>query len=150
MIFRKTTGRLLQLILICHIVFWLAAFSLQAAEPVNGFATEAKEQVSAYSQEPEGVKGVAVYYAKRFQGRRTHSGEIFDHKKLTAAHPSLPHGTRVKLINIANGKSVVVKVNDRCRIRRFELVDLTRAAAQKLGFYGKGAASVMIIPLTEG
>lgn len=149
MISKKTTGRLIWLILLCHIAFGIAACSLRADEPAKTLTNEKKEKVSANPQEPEGVEGVALYYAKRYQGRRTRSGEIFDHKKLTAAHPNLPYGTRVKVLNIANERSVVVTINDHCRKRSFELIDLTRAAAQKLGFLGKGSAKVMIIPLPE-
>lgn len=149
MISKKTTGRLIWLILICHIAFWVSAHSLQAEEPVKTLTTESEEMVSSNPQEPEGVEGVAIYYAKKYQGRRTRSGEIFDHNKLTAAHPSLPNRTRVKVINIANDRSVVVTINDRCRKRSFELIDLSRTAAQKLGFLGKGTAKVMIIPLPE-
>lgn len=149
MIAGKTAGRLIWLMLICHVFLFAAVCQLQAEEPAVAAKTDAEEKSSLNPREPEGVQGVAVYYAQRYQGRRTHSGEIFDHSKLTAAHPSLPHGTRVKVVNIANGRSVVVTVNDRCRKRSFEIIDLTRAAAQKLGFYGRGSAKVRIIPLPE-
>jgi len=69
--------------------------------------------------------------------------------KLTAAHPDLPHGTRVKVINLANKKEVVVTINDRCRRRKTPIIDLSRAAAGKLGFLGKGAAKVLIVPLAK-
>ncbi|HQP31076.1 MAG TPA: septal ring lytic transglycosylase RlpA family protein [Deltaproteobacteria bacterium] len=75
--------------------------------------------------------------------------DIFDHDKLTAAHPSLPYCSKIKVVNPANGKSVVVTVNDRCRRRDFEIIDLTRRAAQELGFYGKGSARVKNMPLPE-
>jgi rare lipoprotein A len=149
MIYRKTAGRFIWLILICHIAFGIAVYPLYAEEPAKTSASEAKDELSSNPQEPEGVKGVAVYYAKRYQGRRTQSGEKLDHNKLTAAHPSLPHGTRVKVVNLANDRSVVVKINDRCRKRSFEIIDLTRAGAQKLGFFGRGSAKVRIIPLPE-
>ncbi len=149
MVSKKTTERLIWLILLCHIAFGIAAHSLQAEEPANTLKNEKREKVSANPRESEGVEGLAIYYAKRYQGRRTSSGEIFDHKKLTAAHPNLPYGTRVKVLNIANERSVVVTINDHCRKRSFELIDLTRAAARKLGFLGQGSAKVMIIPLPE-
>jgi rare lipoprotein A len=149
MISKKTTGWLLWLILICHLAFWITANPLQAEEPAKTLANGNEEKVSAKPQEPEGTEGIAVYYARRYQGRRTHSGERFDHNKLTAAHPSLPYGTRVNVINIANKRSIVVTINDRCRKGNIELIDLTRAAARKLGFLGKGSAKVMIIPLPE-
>lgn len=97
----------------------------------------------------EGVTGTAFYYAKRYNGRRTNSGVRYDPAKLTAAHPYLPHGTRVKVINLANKKEVVVTINDRCRKRKKPVIDLSRAAAGKLGFLGKGAARVRIIPLGQ-
>lgn len=99
--------------------------------------------------ESEGVEGFAAYYAKRYNGRRTNSGQRHDPKKLTAAHPTLPHGTKVKVINLANDKEVVVTINDRCRQRKTPFIDLSRAAAKELGFLGKGMTRVRIIPLPE-
>lgn len=104
---------------------------------------------AAASPVAEGVEGIAAYYAKRFNGRRTNSGHRYDPEKLTAAHPTLPHGTRVRVINLHNGKDVVVTINDRCRPRKRPFIDLSRAAARALGFLGKGSTPVRIIPLTE-
>lgn len=146
---RKTAGHLILLITICLIFFGCAVHTLQAEEPVKISPDQATEPAALDPLPTEGVEGVAVYYAKRFQGRRTNSGQAFDHNKLTAAHPNLPHGTKVKVINLANDKSVVVTINDRCRKRSYEIIDLTRKAAQELGFYGKGSAKVKIIPLPE-
>lgn len=99
----------------------------------------------------EGAEGVAAYYAKRYNGRKTNSGALYDPEKLTAAHPDLPFGTRVKVVNLANGREVTVTINDRCRKRSFPFIDLSRAAARKIGFLGKGTAKVRIIPLpSEG
>jgi len=149
MVSMKKMGRLVGLVLLCHIAFGAAACPVPAEEPARAPAGESKEEASADLQEPEGVEGVAVYYAKRYQGRKTSSGERFDHQKLTAAHPTIPNGTRVKLINLANDRSVVVTVNDRCRKRSFEIIDVSRAAAKELGFLGARKARVMIIPLPE-
>jgi len=148
-ILKKMTEPLLWLILICHMSLGCAVHTLQAEEPGETTPDPTTEMTSSNPIQTEGVEGVAAYYAKRFQGRRTNSGEIFDHNKLTAAHPSLPPGTKVKVINLANGKSVVVTINDRCSKRSFEIIDLTRKAAQELGFYGKGTAKVKIIPLPQ-
>ncbi len=63
--------------------------------------------------------------------------------------PTLPLGTRVKVINLANDRSVVVTVNDRCRSHSFEFIDLSRAAARELGFFGRGMAQVRIVPMIE-
>lgn len=93
--------------------------------------------------------GIASYYAKKFHGRATTSGERYHPEKMTAAHQSLPLGTRVLVKNLANDKEVTVVVNDRCRKKSVPFIDLSRAAARKLGFLGEGKAKVAIIPLTE-
>jgi len=100
-------------------------------------------------EDSEGEEGTASYYAKRYQNRRTNSGVRYDAAKLTAAHPSLPHGTRVKVVNLANDKEVIVTINDRCRPRSEPFIDLSRSAAKQLGFLGKGKTRVRIIPLDE-
>jgi rare lipoprotein A len=66
---------------------------------------------------------------------------------LTAAHPTIPHRARVKIVNLANNRSVVVKVNDRCPKCSFEIIDLSREAARRLGFLKEGTAIVRIIPI---
>lgn len=93
---------------------------------------------------PTGAEGVARYYAKRYHGKKTSSGEIYSSKKLTAAHPSLPLGTRVKVVNLDNKKSVIVKINDRCREHEDVFIDLSRQAARKIGMIKKGKANVRI------
>ncbi len=90
--------------------------------------------------------GVATYYASRFTGRKTTSGQRYHPDKLTAAHAELHLGTIVKIQNIANGLTVSVIVNDRCRARSFQLIDLSRAAAKEIGLWGKGATKVRIMP----
>ncbi len=94
-----------------------------------------------------GKKGIATYYAKKYSGKRTASGSRYSPRKLTAAHQNLPLGTKVRVVNLANQREVLVTVNDRCRERSFPFIDLSRAAAEKLGFFGKGTAQVQIIPL---
>lgn len=101
-------------------------------------------------EQSEGMQGIASYYAKRFNGRRTASGAVYDPNKLTAAHQALPFGTQVKVVNLANGREVTVTVNDRCRPRSFPFIDLSRAAAERLGFFGKGITKVRIIPMGRG
>ena len=96
------------------------------------------------------VVGIASYYAKKFHGRPTTSGERYHPEKMTAAHHSLPLGTRVRVRNLANDKEVTVVVNDRCRKKSIPFIDLSRAAAKKLGFFGAGIANVAITPLAEG
>lgn len=101
------------------------------------------------SDDSAGEEGTASYYAKRYQNRRTSSGERYDAVKLTAAHPTLPHGTRVRVINLTNDKEVIVTINDRCRPHSGPFIDLSRSAAKKLGFLGKGKTRVRIIPLDK-
>lgn len=88
--------------------------------------------------------GVASYYAKRFNGRRTSSGEIFNHQKLTCAHKTLPFGTVLVLTNLRNNKKVTVKVNDRLPQKSKRTVDLTLKAAKELDFITKGLTKVKI------
>src|SRR5438045_4371757 len=94
-------------------------------------------------QEPAANKskvlvGTASYYADKFNGRQTASGEIYDGKKLTAACNSLPLGTWIRVTNLSNSRSVVVKTNDRLHPKMQRVVDMSRAAAEKLGYIGKG------------
>lgn len=93
---------------------------------------------------PDGAEGTARYYAKRYHGKRTTSGEIYNSKKLTAAHPSLPLGTKVRVVNLDNKKSVIVKINDRCLEHEDVFIDLSRQAASKIGMTKKGKANVRI------
>jgi rare lipoprotein A len=92
----------------------------------------------------EAQTGIAVYYSDYFQGRPVASGETFDQEKLTAAHNGLPYGTKVKVTNLANDKSVVVTINDRMRSNTKVLIDVTRSAAETLGFVKEGRAQVRV------
>lgn len=91
--------------------------------------------------------GIASWYGPRFHGRRTASGERFDMHAMTAAHRSLPFGTRARVRNPANGQEVVVRINDRGPFTRGRIVDLSRAAARLLGI--AGIAPVELQPLTD-
>ena len=93
--------------------------------------------------------GFASYYAKRFEGRKTTSGQRYHPEKMTAAHYSLPLGTVVRVVNTATNQEVHVTVNDRCARKPFPFIDLSRAAAKKIGLWGKGKIKVAIIPLLE-
>jgi rare lipoprotein A len=94
-----------------------------------------------------GYMSRATYYAKRFDGRLTITDERYDPSLLTAATHDLPLGTMARVINPKNGREVVVRINDRPRKRKFPLIDLSRAAAKKLGFLSKGIITVRVIPL---
>jgi len=136
------------------IIFFILATLLAPLQLLHLHAEELSARIPVSSsdlkqEDSEGEEGTAGYYAKRYQNRRTNSGKRYDAAKLTAAHPSLPHGTRVKVINLANGKEVIVTINDRCRPRSAPFIDLSRSAAQQLGFLGRGKTRVRIIPLNE-
>ncbi len=88
--------------------------------------------------------GTASYYANKFHGRRTANGEIFSQKKLTAACNKLPLGTWIRVTNLTNKRSVVVKVNDRLHKKNKRLVDLTREAAKRLNFMKSGLIKVKV------
>ncbi|MBC7963667.1 MAG: septal ring lytic transglycosylase RlpA family protein [Steroidobacteraceae bacterium] len=107
------------------------------------------EKLLQKSSSFESVEGVASYYARRFEGRRTTSGHRYNPDKMTAAHQSLPLGTVVRVLNPATRQEVHVTINDRCAPKRFHFIDLSRAAAKKIGLLGKGKIKVVIIPLLE-
>ena len=96
----------------------------------------------AYAQELKDSIGNASYYADKFNGRKTASGEKFDNDKLTAAHRTLPFNTLLLVTNPKNGKEVVVKVNDRGPYSKNRIVDLSKAAAGELGIVKSGVAKV--------
>lgn len=122
---------------------------LQAEEISQDVEKGQGGQVVTTEEKAAGVEGIATYYAKRYNGRKTNSGERYKPEKLTAAHPSFPLGTKVKVVNLDNRNEVIVRINDRCRKRKTHNIDLSRAAAKKLGFFGKGMARVLIIPVEE-
>jgi rare lipoprotein A len=89
-------------------------------------------------------EGVASYYGKEFNGRRTASGQRYSDRKFTAAHRKLPFGTMVKVTNLYNGKSVTVRVNDRGPFKKGRIIDLSYAAARAIGIVGAGTGRVRI------
>ncbi len=145
--------RLALFVALCQLLSPLHTLPLQAQEESVQNSQEtlqkSKEKTDRSDETVAGEEGLASYYAKRYNGRKTHSGARYKPEGLTAASPYLPMGCRVKVINMANGEEVLVTVNDRCRKRKAPFIDLSRAAARKLGFLGKGTARVRIIPQEE-
>jgi rare lipoprotein A len=90
------------------------------------------------------AEGMASWYGPGFHGRRTASGERFDQNALTAAHPSLPFGTRVRVVSVANGREVTVRINDRGPHAAGRIIDLARAAAQRLDMIEAGVVPVRL------
>jgi len=93
--------------------------------------------------------GLASWYGPKFHGKLTASGEVFNQEKFTAAHPTLPWGSRVKVTNLDNGKSVDVRINDRGPFKRGRIIDVSRAAAKALGMMGRGITTVRVEWLSD-
>jgi rare lipoprotein A len=89
-------------------------------------------------------KGLASYYADSYEGKTTANGEIYRQGKITAAHKTLPFGTKVEVTNLSNNKSVVVRINDRGPFIRGRIIDLTKTAAREIDMVGAGVAKVKI------
>ncbi len=106
--------------------------------------------VAAVTAEAQVQTGKASYYADRFEGKPTASGEKYRHNKLTAAHKTLPFGTRVRVTNLANQAWVEVVINDRGPFVEDRIIDLSRAAAEKLGFIVQGIAEVKVEVIDPG
>ena len=98
----------------------------------------------------ETERGGASWYGARFHRRRTASGELFDMRALTAAHRTLPFGTRVCVRSLLTGRAVEVRINDRGPFHPGRVIDLSQAAAEKLGSKGLGIKQVALAPLTQG
>lgn len=139
-------------------------FLLAAAAATPGYAQEVETEPEAEVETPPVVEtfkppeiirqiqsGLATFYHAAFHGRRTASGEKLDNNAFTAAHRTLPFGTRVRVINLSNNRSVVVRVNDRGPMLRDRVLDLTQRAARELGFLLHGITRVEfeVIPAEE-
>ncbi|GIT98489.1 septal ring lytic transglycosylase RlpA family protein [Sulfurovum sp. TSL1] len=141
------------------ILLSLALFSVGCSKPSVPDKKKSKAEASfdnRYNDEKYCVAknanveiGIASYYANAMNGRRTASGEIYDSKKYTAAHRSLPFGTMIRVTMLQNGKSVIVKVNDRGSYVKGRVIDLSFASAQKLGLIRAGIAKVKIEKLEK-
>ncbi len=112
------------------------------------FVTEAQQDttrpVNKTSGKPKIQYGMASFYSNKFNGRKTANGEIFNNQKLTAAHNTLPLGTYVRVTNLRNKRSVIVRINDRLHHKNKRIIDLSRLAASKLGFISSGLTRVKL------
>jgi len=106
-----------------------------------GCASEASARRAARPGDVQ--EGMASYYGKGFVGKRTANGERFDPNQMTAAHKTMPFGTRVRVTR-TSGQSVVVRVNDRCGCTHGRIIDVTEGAARKLGMIRSGIAKVRL------
>ena len=96
------------------------------------------------------LKGIASWYGSVFNGRKTASGETFDMYAMTACHPTLPFGSKVRVIDLSNHKSVVVRITDRGDLLNKRIIDLSYAAAQKLEMTKNGLARVKLEIISLG
>ncbi len=124
-------------------LFSLALVVVVSACVVLG-AAPTRAELSSGDDDPEPAVGRASYYGPGFAGRRTASGAIFHPERLTAAHRSLPLGTKVRVTNLHNGESVLVTINDRGPFVRGRQIDLSMGAARQIGMLGRGVAQVLI------
>ena len=132
---------------------WPAHSAASAASPSSGDSSDAmekqkpKQSKAKAKTEGKGDRsaqrhGLASYYSKHLAGRKTSSGQPYDPTAMTAAHRSLPMGTKLKVVNPKNDKSVVVTVNDRGPVPKNRMIDLSGAAAKQLGMTRAGVTKV--------
>jgi rare lipoprotein A len=121
-----------------------------AREPQVGAPVDVSGPESAEATAPPAFQvGIASYYARRFRGRKTANGERYDPSRLTAAHRTLPFGTLVE-VRRRDGRSVVVRINDRGPYVQGRIIDLSRKAADLLGMLHDGMVEVELVPLPPG
>ena len=124
-------------------------------EPLHRFANNpysvlGRDYVPQRTIEPYRARGIGSWYGRKFHGQKTSSGEPYDMYGMTAAHPTLPIPSYVRVSNPANGRSVVVRVNDRGPFHAGRLIDLSWTAAYKLGYIGQGSTVVEVESLLPG
>ena len=132
-----------------RLVLWtvlLIGFFANGSEAFAKPALTSMAALSASSRQPVGYKetGLAAIYADAHDGHVTASGEVYDKAKLTTAHKTLPFGTKVKVTNPKNDKSVILLVNDRGPVQGARILDISSAAASRLGFGDRGVHEVTL------
>ena len=120
-----------------------SSFVRFTSKPVISYTKNKNDASTDYSVAAgQTFRGKASYYADEFNGRQTSSGEIFDMNDFTAAHKTLPFGTVVEVKNLSNGKTVIVKINDRGPFVLDRIIDLSKAAAKQIDLIRTGTADV--------
>jgi len=117
---------------------------LGGAAPLSTIANAPTPSDNLIARVVRVISGIASWYGPGFHGNRSASGEIFDQNALTAAHLTLPFGTQVRVTNLSNGQSVVVRINDRGPFTGNRVIDVSKAAAQRIGMTGTGVAPVKL------
>src|SRR5437016_11841587 len=125
------------------------------AEPLHRYANRpyqvfGKDYVPLAFVQPYSQRGTASWYGKKFHGQRTASGEPYDMYAMTAAHPTLPIPSYARVTRVATGRSVIVRINDRGPFHQGRMIDLSYAAALKLGFAQLGSAEVELESIEPG
>jgi rare lipoprotein A len=138
---RRSNGFAPTVALIALLSF-LSACASEPARPTPGRASEDGPKLAAVANGSQ--VGVASWYGGKFHGRTTASGEPYDMHAMTAAHPSLPFGTKVRVTNLENGRSAVLRINDRGPFAKRRIIDVSRHAAEHLGFLKAGLAKVQV------
>ena len=116
----------------------------------NPYTVLGRKYVPYQSLKPYRQRGIASWYGRKFHGRRTSSGERYDMYAMTAAHTILPIPSYARVTNLSNGRSVVVRVNDRGPFHAQRVIDLSYAAAYKLGYIQAGSAEVTLEAIVPG
>jgi rare lipoprotein A len=129
-----------------------AGLSRSSGAPSATVVRDATPHVSTPAQKPRSklLRGIASWYGDQFDGKKTASGEMFSQDELTACHPTLPFGSEVRVVNLRNHKSVVVRITDRAELVKGRVIDLSHAAADKLNMTRSGLARVSIEVLSVG
>lgn len=124
----------------------LIAIALIAFIMLGCTSSNANLRTTPASRSPRGKSwdGIASWYGRKFDGRRTASGEVFDMHQHTAAHRTLPFGTRVRVINLRTGRHTIVRINDRGPFVRGREIDLSYVAARDIGILEKGLEMVRL------
>lgn len=131
------------------------ADAVPRAEPLHKFANRpyrklGRQYVPMTSLQPFRQRGLASWYGKRYHGQKTSSGELYDMYAMSAAHPTLPIPSYARVTNVANGRSVVVRINDRGPFGTKRVIDLSYAAARELGMARRGLARVRVEIVASG
>jgi rare lipoprotein A len=137
---------------IVAVLIFFASFSTQAQDRKSksiSHKQQVKKKVAVHKKSKRVYYGTASYYANKFRGRSTASGDAYKHKGNTAACNVLPIGTWIRVTNLKNKKSITVQVNDRMHPKSRRLVDLTKSGADRLGFTKSGIARVKVEVLSK-
>lgn len=133
-----------------RIIFSLIMISVMSCGPSIAYGDYinsegmTRKQIEAIKDHPQVQIGIASYYGSKFHKKRTANGEIFNMYKVSAAHKTYPLGTKVKVTNMKNGKSIKLTINDRGPYVKGRIIDLSYKAARKIDFVNQGTTKVRI------